>query len=130
MDSEVRHRKVGTNGLEMHIAEQGRSGGPLVVLLHGFPELWISWRHQMRELANQGYHVVAPDMRGYGDTDSPPSPSSYTYFHLVGDIIGLLDHLGHHQQKVILISPHLHVHQPTQHLILLFWFEFVLHYPI
>ncbi|KAJ8631027.1 hypothetical protein MRB53_024350 [Persea americana] len=104
MDSEVRHRKVGTNGLEMHIAEQGRSGGPLVVLLHGFPELWISWRHQMRELANQGYHVVAPDMRGYGDTDSPPSPSSYTYFHLVGDIIGLLDHLGHHQQKAFVVG--------------------------
>lgn len=79
----------------MHIAEQGT--GPLVLLLHGFPEIWYAWRHQLNFLANQGYHAVAPDLRGYGDSDSPLSPSSYTAPHLVGDLIGLLDHLGEHQ---------------------------------
>ncbi|KAE8694496.1 hypothetical protein F3Y22_tig00110783pilonHSYRG00355 [Hibiscus syriacus] len=62
------------------------------------PEIWYSWRHQITFLANHGYHVVAPDLRGYGDSDSPPSPTSYTNMHLVGDIIGLLDHFGELQE--------------------------------
>lgn len=95
--SEVNHQRIKTNGIWMHIAEQGK--GPLVLLLHGFPEIWYSWRHQITYLANHGYHVVAPDMRGYGDSDSPLSPNSYTAVHLVGDLIGLLDHFG--QQQVL-----------------------------
>lgn len=95
--SEVNHERIKTNGIWMHIAEQGK--GPLVLLLHGFPEIWYSWRHQITYLANHGYHVVAPDMRGYGDSDSPLSPNSYTVVHLVGDLIGLLDHFG--QQQVL-----------------------------
>lgn len=95
--SEVNHQRIKTNGIWMHIAEQGK--GPLVLLLHGFPEIWYSWRHQITYLANHGYHVVAPDMRGYGDSDSPLSPNSYTVVHLVGDLIGLLDHFG--QQQVL-----------------------------
>lgn len=83
----------------MHVAEQGT--GPLVVLLHGFPEFWYSWRHQITFLANQGYHVVAPDLRGYGDSDSPLNPNSYSIFHLVGDIVGLLDHFGEQQAFVV-----------------------------
>lgn len=82
----------------MHIAEQGT--GPLVLLLHGFPELWYSWRHQITSLANHGYHAVAPDLRGYGDSDSPLDPTSYTMMHLVGDVIGLLDHFGQQQAFV------------------------------
>src|SRR5215469_7139309 len=80
----------------MHIAEAGPGTGPLVVLLHGFPECWYSWRHQLTALADAGYHVVAPDQRGYGRTGAPPSPGpeSYSMLHLVGDVVGLIDGLG------------------------------------
>jgi pimeloyl-ACP methyl ester carboxylesterase len=60
--TEVKHRIVETNGIRMHVAEQG--AGPLVVLCHGFPESWYSWHHQFEALAEAGFHVVAPDMRG------------------------------------------------------------------
>ncbi|KAA8547434.1 hypothetical protein F0562_003702 [Nyssa sinensis] len=99
MVGEVNHQRIKTNGIWMHIAEKGT--GPLVLLLHGFPEFWFSWRHQITHLADHGYHVVAPDLRGYGDTDSPLSPSSYTVFHIVGDLIGLLDHFGQQQAFVV-----------------------------
>ncbi|MCK9519951.1 MAG: alpha/beta hydrolase [Dehalococcoidia bacterium] len=92
MTTEIQHRFVETNGIRMHIAEAGE--GPLVVLCHGFPESWYSWRHQIRALAEAGYHVVAPDQRGYGQTDAPEDAASYTQLHLVGDIVGLLDALG------------------------------------
>ena len=65
----IEHRTVATNGINMHIAEAG--SGPLVVLCHGFPESWYSWRHQLPALADAGFHVVAPDQRGYGQTDAP-----------------------------------------------------------
>ena len=67
--SEAKHREVDTNGIRMHIAESGT--GPLVVLCHGFPESWYSWRQQLYALAEAGFHVVAPDMRGYGLTERP-----------------------------------------------------------
>jgi pimeloyl-ACP methyl ester carboxylesterase len=95
----VTHRFVETNGIRMHIAEQG--SGPLVVLLHGFPELWYSWRHQLSALAEAGYHVVAPDQRGYGQTDRPADVRQYTQLHLIGDVVGLLDSLGEEQAVVI-----------------------------
>jgi pimeloyl-ACP methyl ester carboxylesterase len=90
--SEVTHRFVETNGIRMHIAEQG--AGPLVLLCHGFPESWYSWRHQLPALAAAGYHAVAPDMRGYGQTDRPEETERYTQLHLVGDMVGLLRALG------------------------------------
>jgi pimeloyl-ACP methyl ester carboxylesterase len=83
----------------MHIAEAGE--GPLVLLLHGFPESWYSWRHQLTALAQAGYHVVAPDQRGYGQTDRPSQIEQYTQLHLTGDIIGLLDALGEQQTVVV-----------------------------
>lgn len=89
---EIGHRFIDTNGIRMHIAEAG--GGPLVVLCHGFPESWYSWRHQLSALARAGYHAVAPDQRGYGQTDRPANVGDYTLFHLVGDLVGLLDALG------------------------------------
>ena len=89
---ELKHRFVQTNGIRMHIAEQGE--GPLVIMCHGFPESWYSWRHQLRALADAGYHAVAPDMRGYGQTDRPEEINKYTQFHFVGDVIGLMDVLG------------------------------------
>src|SRR5207253_7250208 len=88
----ISHRTVETNGIRMHVAEQG--DGPLVVLCHGFPESWYSWRHQLVALAEAGYHAVAPDMRGYGQTDQPEAIESYTLLHLVGDVVGVLDALG------------------------------------
>src|SRR5436190_749709 len=66
---QINHRTVETNGIRMHVAEQGT--GPLVILCHGSPESWYSWRHQLGALAAAGFHAVAPDMRGYGHTDAP-----------------------------------------------------------
>ena len=83
----------------MHVAEAG--SGPLVVLLHGFPESWYSWRHQITALADAGYHVVAPDQRGYGGTDAPADATTYSMLHLVGDVIGLLDTLGEAKAVVV-----------------------------
>ena len=89
---QINHRTVETNGIRMHVAEQGT--GPLVILCHGFPESWYSWRHQLAALAAAGFHAVAPDMRGYGQTDAPAEIEAYTLFHLVGDMVGLVSALG------------------------------------
>ena len=90
--SETKHRTVETNGIHMHIAESG--AGPLVLLCHGFPESWYSWRHQLHALAEAGFHAIAPAMRGYGQTDRPQQLDRYTLLHHVGDAVGLLDALG------------------------------------
>ena len=90
--NDIQHRFIDTNGIRMHIAEKG--SGPLILLCHGFPESWYSWRHQMHALADAGYHVVAPDMRGYGQTDAPEAIDQYSMMHLVGDMVGVLDALG------------------------------------
>ena len=95
---EIRHRVVPTNGINMHIAEAGQ--GPVVLLAHGFPESWYSWRHQLPALAEAGFHAVAPDMRGYGQTDRPEEIDQYTLLHLVGDMVGLLDALGVEQAAI------------------------------
>ena len=92
MVTEVTHRIVEMNGIRMHVAEQG--AGPLIVLCHGFPGSVYSWRHQFGALAQAGYHVVTPDMRGHGQTDRPEETDKYTLLHLVGDVVGLLDALG------------------------------------
>lgn len=96
---EVNHQRIKTNGIWLHVVEKG--SGPLVLLLHGFPEFWYSWRHQITFLANHGYHAVAPDLRGYGDSDSPLSPNSYSVLHLAGDLVGLLDYFGEQQAFVV-----------------------------
>ena len=83
----------------MHLAEQGH--GPLVVLCHGFPELWYSWRHQLAALADAGYHAVAPDQRGYGQTDRPEAIEDYHIFELTGDVVGLVDALGQERAVVV-----------------------------
>jgi len=89
--SEPTQRMIESNGIRLNIAEQGK--GPLVLLCHGFPESWYSWRHQIDALAAAGFHAVAPDMRGYGKSDRPEAIDQYTIFHLVGDLVGLLDAL-------------------------------------
>jgi pimeloyl-ACP methyl ester carboxylesterase len=97
--SDCVHRSVEANGIRMHIAEQGT--GPLVLLCHGFPETWYSWRHQLPALAAAGYRAVAPDMRGYGQTDRPESVEQYTLLHMAGDMVGLLDELGAEQAVIV-----------------------------
>jgi pimeloyl-ACP methyl ester carboxylesterase len=89
---EVTHRMIETNGIRIHVAEQGT--GPLVILCHGFPECWYSWRHQLRALAEAGFRAVAPDLRGYGRSDRPEEVEKYTVLHHLGDIVGLLDAFG------------------------------------
>jgi pimeloyl-ACP methyl ester carboxylesterase len=84
-------RIIEANDIKINIAEQGT--GPLVLLCHGFPECWYSWRHQIPALAGAGFHAVAPDMRGYGKSDRPEAIDEYTIFHLVGDLVGVLDAL-------------------------------------
>ena len=85
--------------LRMQVATQG--SGPLVLLCHGFPELWCSWREQMAALADAGYRAAAPDMRGYGGTDAPADPAQYTMLHHVGDLVALVRALGEQQAVVV-----------------------------
>ncbi len=94
----IKHRSIQVNGIKMHIAEQGE--GPLIVLAHGWPELWYSWRHVLPALAAAGYHVVAPDLRGYGQTDAPQNLQDYTQFQFVGDVVGLVRTLGYEQAVI------------------------------
>src|SRR5215470_14301926 len=96
--SGVAHRTVVSNGIHLHFAEQGE--GPLVVLCHGFPESWYSWRHQLPALSAAGFHAVAVDMRGYGHSDQPEAIGQYTLLHLVGDMVGLLDALDVEQAVI------------------------------
>jgi pimeloyl-ACP methyl ester carboxylesterase len=95
----VTHRFINTNGIKMHIAQQGE--GSLVVLCHGFPESWYSWRHQLRALSEAGYHVVAPDQRGYGQTDRPEPIEAYNILELTADIVGLVDALNQEHAVIV-----------------------------
>jgi pimeloyl-ACP methyl ester carboxylesterase len=102
-DSEVlvegpwRHREVSANGIRLHVVEAG--AGPLVLLVHGFPEFWWSWRHQIQALAQAGYRVVAPDLRGYGASDKPPR--GYDAPTLAGDLAGIVRALGEREATVV-----------------------------
>jgi pimeloyl-ACP methyl ester carboxylesterase len=93
-------RTIDAGGVNLRIAEMG--SGPLVILVHGFPESWYSWRHQIPVLAAAGYHVVAPDMRGYGKSDKPAAITDYDMKHLTDDIVGIVDAMG--EKKAILIG--------------------------
>jgi pimeloyl-ACP methyl ester carboxylesterase len=92
-----RHRDIMSNGIRMHYVTQG--SGPLIVLLHGFPEFWYSWRYQIPFLAEHGYTVVAPDLRGYNDTDKPRK--GYDVPTLLKDIAGLIKGLGQEQAIIV-----------------------------
>ncbi|WP_294393935.1 alpha/beta hydrolase [uncultured Sphingomonas sp.] len=82
------------NGVNLHVVEAGEVGRPLLILLHGFPEFWWSWRHQITPLAEAGYHVVVPDMRGYNRSDAPQDVSAYTIDILAGDVVALAEAFG------------------------------------
>lgn len=90
---------VETNGIRLHVTQQGT--GPVVLLLHGFPETSYSWRHQLPALAAAGYRAVAPDLRGFGQSDCPADAGSYTLLDVVGDLVGLLDAIGERQAVVV-----------------------------
>ena len=90
--TEITHRTIETNGIPMHLAEAGT--GPLVLLATAFPNPGIPGGTSLTALAEAGFHAVAPDMRGYGQTDRPEAIDQYTLFHLVGDMVGVLDALG------------------------------------
>lgn len=95
----VEHRFVEVNGIKLHCAEMG--SGPLVVLLHGFPEFWYSWRYQMPALAAAGYRVVAPDMRGYNTSDKPKGVQAYSIDKLTSDVAELIKAYGEKQATVV-----------------------------
>ncbi|MGQ0833160.1 MAG: alpha/beta fold hydrolase [Microthrixaceae bacterium] len=89
----ARERSIRVDDVDLHVVEAGE--GPPVVLVHGFPEVSYSWRHQLPALADAGYHAIAPDMRGYGRSSRPATVTDYDIEHLTGDLVGLLDALGH-----------------------------------
>lgn len=97
--NEVTLQTLPLNGIHMRVAVQGR--GPLVLLCHGFPESWCSWRHQLAALASAGYRAVAPDMRGYGGTDAPLDVASYTMLHHVSDMTELVHALSQTQAVIV-----------------------------
>lgn len=96
----IKHRFVYTNGIRMHYVEAGT--GPLVLLCHGWPESWYSWRHQIPALAAAGFRVIAPDLRGYGDTEAPASIEEYDILHLASDLVGLVHAVG--EETAILVG--------------------------
>lgn len=98
--SGVTFQMIETNGINMRIALAGDSG-PLVLLVHGWPESWYSWRHQLTGLSAAGYRVVAPDMRGYGETDQPQDVADYDMNKLTADLVGVLDALGEDTATII-----------------------------
>jgi pimeloyl-ACP methyl ester carboxylesterase len=100
MTKVLEHKFAYSNGIRMHYAEQGE--GPLVFLCHGWPECWYSWRHQIPALAAAGFRVVAPDQRGYGQTDAPAAVEAYDIFNLTGDLVGLVNALG--EEHAILVG--------------------------
>jgi epoxide hydrolase 4 len=91
-DPPIEHGYANVNGVRLHYAES-RGGDDLVILLHGFPEFWYSWRHQLTALGTR-FHVIAPDMRGYNLSEKPPRVEDYSTDVLANDVIGLIDHFG------------------------------------
>lgn len=94
MDDTYEHRYVKANAVNLHLIQAGPQEGPLLILLHGFPEFWYGWRRQIEPLAKAGYRVIVPDQRGYNLSDKPKSIASYSTDKLAADVIGLMDALG------------------------------------
>lgn len=95
------HCDVATNGVRLHVVETGPVDGPLLILLHGFPEFWWQWRRYLEPLAAAGYRVWAPDQRGYNTSDRPPQVAAYSLDELAGDVAGLIDAAGRQQAYVV-----------------------------
>ncbi len=101
MTGEPTFRRVATNGVTLNVAEAGPEAGPLVVLLHGFPESWHAWRRQIPALVAAGFRVLAPDQRGYALSDKPPGVADYALDALAADVVGLVDAMGRDRASVI-----------------------------
>jgi pimeloyl-ACP methyl ester carboxylesterase len=99
VEGSVRHGYAQVGGVRLHYAERGE-GDELVIMLHGFPECWYSWRNQLADLGER-YHVVAPDMRGYNLSDKPPRVEDYRMDNLIDDVTGLIRHFGKDQAVVV-----------------------------
>jgi pimeloyl-ACP methyl ester carboxylesterase len=98
---DVHFATVVTSGLRLRVAQAGPSSGPLVILLHGFPEFWYGWRKQIPALADAGFHVWSPDQRGYAASDKPPQVADYTLDKLAGDVAGLIAAAGRQRAAVV-----------------------------
>jgi len=99
---EITHEQIRANGIDLHVAASGPADGRPVVLCHGFPELWYSWRHQLGALGDAGYRALAPDLRGYGKSSHPQGDvAEYGSDRLTADLCGLLDHFGHSQAAFV-----------------------------
>jgi pimeloyl-ACP methyl ester carboxylesterase len=97
--TDIFHRYTTINGIKYHYAEAGK--GPLVIMLHGFPEFWYSWRHQLSALAKAGYHAIAPDLRGFGESEVTKNVEDYSLTNHAKDIKALIDHLGEKEVFII-----------------------------
>jgi len=95
------HQTIKTNGVKLHLVEAGPKKGPLVILLHGFPEFWYGWRRQIEALASSGFHVLVPDQRGYNTSEKPKAVTSYHRDILAQDVIGLIESMGKKKATVI-----------------------------
>lgn len=104
----IEHNFLAINGINMHYAELGQ--GPIVLFIHGFPELWYSWRHQIVYMAEHGYRAVAPDLRGYGDTTSSSDfindVTKFSTLHLVGDLVALLQVIAPEENEKVFVVGH------------------------
>lgn len=100
--NELKHKRVKTNGVELHLVEAGDPEGELIIFLHGFPEFWYGWRKQIEYFAKAGFHVVAPDQRGYNLSDKPKRIRDYRLDVVTEDIVGLIDAFG--RQKAVIVG--------------------------
>lgn len=100
MANEPDFQTVAVNGIRLRVATAGE--GPLVLMIHGWPECWYSWRHQIGPLAQAGYRVAVPDVRGYGGSDKPEALEAYDMPSLIGDVLGLIDHFG--ERRAVLVG--------------------------
>lgn len=101
LESRLRHRAINPAGVKLFAVEAGPEDGPLVILLHGFPEFWYGWRHQMLPLADAGYRVLVPDQRGYHISDKPRKAREYTLPKLARDVVGLIDDADREQACIV-----------------------------
>ena len=117
---DLRHEQVATNGIRLHAVQTGLADGPLVILLHGFPEFWYGWRRQIPALVEAGYRLWIPDQRGYNESDKPPEVSAYRLETLASDVLGLIDAAGRNRAIVIghdwggVVAWHLAEHHPER----------------
>ncbi|KAG8369908.1 hypothetical protein BUALT_Bualt14G0062300 [Buddleja alternifolia] len=102
----IEHKKLSINGVTMHVAEVGQ--GPIILFLHGFPECWYTWRHQMAFFASRGFRAVAPDLRGFADTTGAPTNdrSKFTTLHVVGDVVSLIDAVAAPPHEKVFVVGH------------------------